>query len=62
MFLLNVLKVFGVARLIVVAANTFSFLQIHRRKMAPFENPIDESKEVCYERLSSSSQKEVGSI
>lgn len=46
MFLLNVSKVFGVAGIIAVAANTFAFLRIHRRKLAPFENPIDESQEV----------------
>lgn len=46
MFLLNVSKVFGVAGIIAVAANTFAFLKIHRRKLAPFENPIDESEEV----------------
>lgn len=46
MFLLNVSKVFGVAGIIAVAANTFAFLKIHRKKLAPFENPIDESEEV----------------
>lgn len=46
MFLLNVSKVFGVAGFIAVAANTFAFFRIHRRKLAPFENPIDESQEV----------------
>uniref|UniRef100_A0A0D6R109 Beta-glucosidase n=1 Tax=Araucaria cunninghamii TaxID=56994 RepID=A0A0D6R109_ARACU len=43
-FLLNVSKVFGMAGIIAVAANTFAFLRFHRKRMASFENPIDESK------------------
>ncbi|KAH9324413.1 hypothetical protein KI387_004591, partial [Taxus chinensis] len=43
--LLNVSKLFGVAGIIAVAANTFALLRFRRKKLAPFENPIDESQE-----------------
>eukprot|EP01018_Ginkgo_biloba_P034699 Gb_25847 [translate_table: standard] len=46
LLLLNVSKVLGVAGIITVAANTFAFLRVHRKKLAPFESPIDESQEV----------------
>ncbi|GLJ42442.1 hypothetical protein SUGI_0879510 [Cryptomeria japonica] len=44
--LLNVSKLFGVAGIIAVAANTFALIRFRRKRMTPFENPIDESQEL----------------
>ncbi|EFJ19560.1 hypothetical protein SELMODRAFT_935, partial [Selaginella moellendorffii] len=44
--LINATKIVGAAGVLTVAANTIGYLQFRRKKLAPFECPIDESQEL----------------
>lgn len=47
--LLNVSKLIGVAGLLGVAANAFSYRRYRQQNLAPFESPIDEDQDVLAE-------------
>eukprot|EP01018_Ginkgo_biloba_P026010 Gb_03715 [translate_table: standard] len=44
--LLNASKLVGVLATLTIAANTFAFHRFRKKNLQPFENPIDESKDV----------------
>lgn len=47
--LLNATKVAGLVGAITVVANALTFRHFHRKNIAPFPDPVDESKEVLAE-------------
>jgi hypothetical protein len=46
MLLVTATKVVGVMGALTVAANSFAYRRFHKKNLAPFENPVDESHEL----------------